>query len=120
MTVDSSGAVPVVRVSGNPPTWSLDSLAVLRPEPDVGFSRVRSIALDPRGGVWVADVGENRLSHFGDDGTWIEDRGRVGSGPSEFRSPYGVIVHDSGTLVHDPGNGRIARFALDGGPTLRG
>ncbi len=115
IVIDTSGAVPVVTVSGEPPEWSLDSLAVLRAEPTVGFSRVRAIALDPRGGVWVADVGENRLSYFGDDGAWIEDRGRVGSGPGEFRSPYGIAVHNGGLLVHDVGNSRLVRFALDGG-----
>ncbi len=94
VSIDSGGVVPVITVSGEAPEWTLDSLAVIRAEPTVGFSRVRSIALDPRGGVWVADVGENRLSYFGDDGVFIEDRGRVGSGPGEFRSPYGTAVHN--------------------------
>lgn len=116
VSVDSSGVVPVVSVAGNPPVWALDSIAVLRAEDDVGFSRVRSIALDPRGGVWVADVGEHRLSRYDDAGAWVEDRGRVGSGPGEFRSPYGIVVYEGGLLVHDPGNSRIMRFPLDGGP----
>ncbi len=115
VTVDTSGPVPVVKVSGEAKEWSLDSLAVIRPEPTVGFSRVRSIALDPRGGIWVADVGENRLSYFGDDGKWIEDRGRVGSGPGEFRTPYGIAVHNGALLVHDMENSRMVRFALGGG-----
>ncbi len=112
VSVDSSGALPMITVSGAPPTWSLDLLAVVRAEPTVGFSQVRSIALDPRGGVWVADVGENRLSYFGDDGNWIEDRGRVGSGPGEFRTPYSIALHEGGLLVHDVRNSRIVRFAL--------
>lgn len=115
VAVDSSGAVPVLTVSGNAQEWSLDSLAVIRAEPTVGFSRVRSIALDPRGGVWVADVGENRLSYHGDDGSWIEDRGRVGSGPGEFRRPYSLVMHDGGLLVHDVENSRVVRFALGAG-----
>ncbi len=115
VTVDSTSAVRVITVSGTPAEWSLDSLAVVRAEPTIGFSRVRSITLDPRGGVWVADVGENRLSYFRDDGSWIEDRGRVGSGPGEFRTPYSIDVHDGGLLVHDVQNSRIVRFALAGG-----
>lgn len=115
VSVDSSGPVPVMTVSGEATEWALDSLAVIRAEPGVGFSRVRAVALDPRGGVWVADVGENRLSYFGDDGAFIEARGRVGSGPGEFRSPYGIAVHDGGLLVHDVGNSRLVRFALDSG-----
>jgi hypothetical protein len=115
VTVDSTGAVPVISVAGEAPVWTLDSLAAIRAEPTVGFSRVRSLALDPRGGIWVADVGENRLSYFADDGAWIEDRGRVGSGPGEFRTPYGIAVYAGGLLVHDVDNSRIVRFALDGG-----
>ncbi len=114
VTVDSSGTVPVVSIAGEAPLWSLDSIAVIRAEPTVGFSRVRSVALDPRGGVWVADVGEHRLSYFGDNGAWIEDRGRVGSGPGEFRSPYSIAVHSGSLFVHDVDNSRIVRFALDG------
>ena len=115
VSIDSSGVVPVITVSGEAPEWTLDSLAVIRAEPTVGFSRVRSIALDPRGGVWIADVGENRLSYFGDDGAFIEDRGRVGSGPGEFRSPYSIAVHNGSLLVHDVGNSRVVHFSLDGG-----
>jgi hypothetical protein len=110
--VDSSGAVPVMTVAGEAPEWSLDSLSVIRADPEVGFSGIRSIALDPRGGVWVADTRERRLSHWGDDGVWIEDRGRVGSGPGEFRFPNSVMVHNDGLYVHDAGNSRVLRFDL--------
>ncbi len=110
--VDSTGAVPIVRVSGEAPEWTIDSLAVIRADPEVGFSGIRSIALDPRGGVWVADTREGRLSRWGNDGRWIEDLGRVGGGPGEFRSPNSVVVHDNGLFVHDVGNSRVVRFDL--------
>lgn len=114
-SVDSSGAVPVVTVTGEPPEWSLDTLAVVRAEPELSFSRVSSIALDPRGGVWVADVGEKRLSYWDDTGAHVEDRGRVGSGPSEFRLPNSIAVFEDGVYVLDTQNARIVRFALDAG-----
>ena len=114
-SVDSSGTVPVTTVAGEPPGWSLDALAVIRSDPDVGFSRVRSVALDPRGGVWVADVGETHLSRWSDAGEFVEERGRQGSGPGEFQSPSSVVVHDGGLLVLDPANSRIVRFALTSG-----
>jgi hypothetical protein len=112
--VDSSGGVPVTMVSGAAPEWTLDSLAVIRADPEVGFSAVRSMALDPRGGIWVADTRENRVSRWGDDGNWIEDRGRVGSGPGEFRVPASIAVHQNGLYVHDVGNARVVRFDLVG------
>lgn len=115
VSVDSTGAVPVVTVTGEPPEWSLDTLAVVRAEPELGFSRVRSIALDPRGGVWVADVGERRLSYWDDTGAHVEDRGREGSGPSEFRSPISIAVFEDGLFVLDTENSRIVRFTLGTG-----
>ena len=115
VAIDSSGDVPMITVSGEAPEWRLDSLAVIRPEPGVGFSNIRSLALDPRGGVWVADVGEGRLSRWGDDGSWIEDKGRVGSGPGEFRTPYSVAVHDGALQVLDIENSRIVRFGFETG-----
>src|SRR5690606_3108082 len=77
VTIDSSGAVPVLTVSGEPPSWTLESLAVIRPEAELGFSNIRSIALDPNGGVWVADVGEGRVSRWlpaDDGGLWVKVR----------------------------------------------
>lgn len=110
--IDSSGAVPVVTVSGEAPEWTLESLAVIRADPEVGFSRIRSIALDPRGGVWVADTREERLSRWGDNGRWMEDLGRVGSGPGEFRTPNSIAVHANRLYLHDVGNARVVRFDL--------
>lgn len=112
VSIDSSGGVPVITVSGEPPTWTLDSLGVIGAETDQGFAEIRSIALDPRGGVWVADVGENRLTRWSDDGAFIEELGRVGSGPGEFRTPYSVAIHDGALLVLDIDNSRIVRFEL--------
>lgn len=114
-TVDTTGTVPVITVTGEAPEWTLDSLAVIRPDRESGFSNIRSLALDPRGGVWVADVGEQRLSRWGDDGAWVEDKGHVGAGPSEFRTPYSAFVHANGLLVLDIENSRIVRFDLAGG-----
>ena len=113
--IDSSGAVPLVMVSGEAPEWTLDSLAVIRADPEIGFSSVRSIALDPRGGVWVADIRERRVSRWSDAGEWIEDRGSVGAGPGEFRWPASVVVYDGGLFVYDPQNSRVLRFALTSG-----
>lgn len=60
----------------------------------------------------MADVREQRVSRWSDDGKWIEDRGRVGGGPGEFRWPASVLVHRGGLFVYDPQNSRALRFDL--------
>lgn len=115
VAIDSSGPVPVRTVSGDPERWTAELIGAARPEAGIGFSQIRSIALDPRGGVWVADVGEKRLSRWSDSGEWIEDRGRIGAGPGEFASPYNIAVHDGGLFVQDVDQSRVLRFDLAGG-----
>lgn len=59
------------------PPGELVTTGVIGSETDHGFADIRSIALDPRGGVWVADVGDHRLTRWSDDGAFLEERGRV-------------------------------------------
>ena len=73
VTIDSSGTVPVITVAGEAPQWSLDSLGVIGAETDHGFAEIRSLALDPRGGIWVAYVGDHRLTRWSDDGAFLEE-----------------------------------------------
>jgi hypothetical protein len=114
VTIDSTGRFPVVTVRGDPPRWQLESLAVIRPEPGIGFSRIHSIALDPSGGVWIADVRESTIHRYDDHGTFVESRGRVGSGPGEFLSAYAIAPDAGGLLVWDIQNSRTTRWHDDG------
>jgi hypothetical protein len=113
-TVDSSGSYPVTTVSGEAPMWRVDSLAVITPDSNVGFSQVRTIALDPAGGIWIPDTRERTLARFGDDGHLIETRGRVGAGPGEFRSLYAVTVFGGKLWLFDPSNARTVRWTAGG------
>jgi hypothetical protein len=114
ISVDSTGRYPVVTVRGEPPLWRLESLAVITPEPGVGFSRIQSIALDPSGGVWVADVREGFVHRYDDDGNLVETRGRMGSGPGEFLSAYAIASDSGGLILWDIQNSRTTRWHADG------
>ncbi|HET9065312.1 MAG TPA: hypothetical protein VFN22_05800 [Gemmatimonadales bacterium] len=114
MLTDTSGAYPVVTARGDPPQAALEQLGVVRPDAEVGFSRLRAIALDPRGGVWALDAKERTLQHFDDAGRLIGSRGRVGEGPGEFESPYAIAADRSGLLLWDPGLSRATRWTPDG------
>lgn len=112
--IDSAGNFPVVTVSGEPEDWALESLTVVRPEPTVGFASVRSIALDPAGGVWIGEMQERRLLRYGDDGQLIESRGRQGAGPGEFTAPFAITTHRGSLLLFDPSAARVTRWTPSG------
>lgn len=112
--IDSTRDFPVVTVSGEPEAWALETLAIVRPEPTVGFANVRSIALDPAGGVWIGEMQEKRLLRYGDDGQLIESRGARGAGPGEFSSPFAITTYRGSLLLFDPSAARVTRWAPSG------
>lgn len=114
MRIDSTGNFPVLTVSGEPEEWALESLTIVRPEPTVGFARVRSIALDPAGGVWIGELQENRLLRYGDDGQLMESRGRQGAGPGEFSRPSVITTHQGALLLFDASAARVTRWTPSG------
>ncbi|MGD8719477.1 MAG: NHL repeat-containing protein [Candidatus Zixiibacteriota bacterium] len=74
-----------------------------------------AIATAPSGGVYVAEWGYDRLSHFTASGSLLGRWGKSGSGPGEFYGPNDIAVAPSGTVyVSDSGNGRIQYFTPDG------
>lgn len=104
---------PVIRVSGEPPKWRLEPLAVIVAPDGVGFSEIGSVLLDPRGGVLVVDRKERVIHRYDDRGTAIGTIGRIGAGPSEFRIPYALGWLGDELMVFDPLNGRILRWTRE-------
>jgi hypothetical protein len=80
----------------------------------------------PNGDIFVADghSGQNakappdtvaRIVKFSKDGKFIKAWGRLGSAPSEFRTPHGLAFDSRGRLfVADRGNVRIQIFDQEG------
>ncbi len=82
------------------------------------FSRPSGIAVDGKGTVWVADVGNHRIQAMGRDGQWnvVTGKPRGGDGArgtrSRFNRPFDVAVDVNGTVwVADTLNNRIHRYA---------
>lgn len=119
--VDSSGRYPVVRVTGEPPTWRLDSLATLVDSGNVGFTRIYAVLIDPLGGVLVFRNNPAAIDRFDDHGHMLGVVGRTGSGPGEYRMPIGGGWVDTSLVVYDYGNGRIVEWGDSGRvwPALR-
>lgn len=69
------------------------------------------LAADSGGGVWAADVNNNRIIHLGPSGEFISQFGTAGSEPGQFKQPYGVAIAPSGhLLVPDAENNRVQVF----------
>ncbi len=83
-----------------------------------------TVAADGEGGIVVAEFGNHRIQRYDAEGRlrgWIgaapgagdaclwREGGipAAGSGPTEFRHPYGVAVHDGALYIADTENNRI-------------
>ena len=107
VTIDSTGSVPVMTVTGDAPGWALDSVAALTDTGGQPFSRLRGMLLDGTG-AWVIDEGEQAIHRFGAMWSHLGVAGRVGSGPGEYQSPYALGRVDDALMLYDPGAGRVS------------
>lgn len=107
---------PITEVRGERPRLVLTQVRRIGSESGGhdAFGRIRSVALDSRGRVLVADDLNHRVTVFGADGRFEGHAGRRGQGPGEMESPLRVVVdaHDS-IFVSDDSNGRVSVFDPD-------
>ena len=79
------------------------------------FGRVRSLAVDPLGRVYVLDGNAQEVRVFDGDGAHVRTFGRRGGGPGELERGMALVFDTVGMLwVLDPGNGRISVFDTSG------
>jgi len=75
------------------------------------FATVTSIAIGPRGSIFVADFYNHRIQKFTPDGVFLTSFGRRGSGTGELDYPMGIAIsHDGTVFVADYGNNRITKW----------
>lgn len=76
------------------------------------FSGPRSVAVDPRGDVYVAEWGNNRVQKLSPSGEPLAQWGSSGSAPGQFSNPSRVAVDGRGYVyVTDSGNNRVQRLS---------
>lgn len=94
------------------------------------FARIRSVAMDKAGNVYVLDAGSQAVRSFSQTGRHIGTGGRSGRGPGDFTDPV-MIAHDgmsllyvadsyAGVSIFDTEDGKITyrtRFAAELRPT---
>jgi hypothetical protein len=115
VTIDSSGAYPIVRSLGVAPRWTAAQVLVLgAPGGPTEFGSVRSVLLDQAGSLYVVDPSRRTLSLFDSTGRFVRQLGRDGAGPGEYRNPYSVAWVDGQLALLDPGNSRLGLYDSTG------
>lgn len=108
---DSSAGYPVKIVSGEAKAGTAEIQTTIRGD----WSEVRSLLVDPAGGVWVLDNGAKVVARYDDAGARVATLGRSGTGPGTFVDPYSLAWANGHIMVYDPGASRVGRWLADGG-----
>ena len=74
-----------------------------------------AVAFDAAGLAYVLDQRRARVIVFDRTGKIVRTIGRRGTGPGKLLSPSALAIAGDTVYVGDTGNGRIARFSLQGG-----
>jgi DNA-binding beta-propeller fold protein YncE len=79
------------------------------------FNQPTDIAFTPSGAFYVSDgYGNSRVVKFGQDGKYLMEWGKKGTGPGEFNLPHAVCLDTRGRIyVGDRENNRIQVFDPD-------
>lgn len=76
------------------------------------FTNPTDLAVDGHNGdLYVVDSGNNRVVRFSSEGTYLSEFGGMGSAPSQFNHPTGIVLDKEGFVyVSDTNNNRVQKF----------
>ena len=79
--------------------------------------RLKSVAVDAQGHLWVSDAHLDRVSLYDDRGALLISIGGRGDEPGRFSFPAGIAAHADGRVaVVDSLNRRVQLFRVTGPP----
>ncbi len=82
--------------------------------------RIKGVAVDAAGRIWITDAILDRLSLYDRDGGFLLSIGETGADPARFSFPAGIAAHPDGRVaVADSLNRRLQIFDLLDGGTAR-
>lgn len=104
-----------VYVSDNIPeaTLEFEQLATFGVTDEVLLGRVTGTAVDEDDRVYIADWDANTVYVFNEDGSFLQNLGREGGGPGEFRSIYHMGIHEGMLHVYDFNQQRMNVFSIE-------
>jgi hypothetical protein len=83
-------------------------------DPNYSFSRVRDLAVDGDGRIYVLDGGNARVQVFNEDGAFLQTLGEPGEEPGQLAQPSNLAVVGDRIVINDVGNSRLSVWGLDG------
>jgi len=114
IVVDSAGVALVTVPSGDRPLdWTAERVLTIPPLEDEGegFFGVRDLGVLTGDRIAVLDGEAKRVVLFDEEGHFLAQYGREGSGPGEFQWPMDLAPRpDGGASVFDMMNRRLERF----------
>lgn len=76
--------------------------------------RIKGLAVDARGHLWISDAHLDQIGLYGADGTFLMQLGAKGDKPGQFSFPAGIAAHEDGRVaVVDSLNRRIQIFRVE-------
>jgi len=93
----------------------LDQFGQLGDEPG-SMPRIKGMAIDSRGHVWVTDALLGQVAAYGPGGSLLLTLGGPGERVGEFAIPAGISIRGDRIAIADSLNRRIQVFRLVGGP----
>jgi DNA-binding beta-propeller fold protein YncE len=86
---------------------------------DKEIDTAHGLRIDPKGNVWVTDIGNHRVMKFTPEGKLLlalGKRGQKGDGPDRFNRPTDVAFLPSGAffVTDGYGNNRVLKFSREG------
>lgn len=92
------------------------AIGVLDGAPEYQFGNIRALTAGPDGRIYVLDGHGPVVRMYAPDGSYLQDVGREGEGPGEYKRPDSglAFLPDGRLALRDPGNGRISLYSADG------
>jgi len=87
--------------------------------PEYTFGRIAAIAVDGKGGIFVADDKNIHIKAFDAKGGYVRTIGREGQGPGEIGRPYDVFIDSRGELLVPDGKNYKLHFYSPLGMSLQ-